>query len=83
MTNGPLPHVITNRSGDASADQSESRPRSVQSYIDQTPLWPDGTPTVSVPLTGMQWRIWVLATAGKFFEGLIVFMTGVALPLVV
>jgi MFS family permease len=31
----------------------------------------------------MQWRIWLLATAGKFFEGLIVFMTGVALPLIV
>ena len=57
--------------------------RSVQSYIDQTPFWPDGTPTVSVPMTSMQWRIWVLATAGKFFEGLVVFMTGVALPLMV
>jgi MFS family permease len=31
----------------------------------------------------MQWRIWALASAGKFFEGLVVFMTGVALPLVV
>jgi MFS family permease len=30
----------------------------------------------------MQWRIWTLATAGKFFEGLVVFMTGVALPLI-
>lgn len=34
-------------------------------------------------MTGMQWRIWLLATAGKFFEGLVVFMTGVALPLMV
>jgi MFS transporter, putative metabolite transport protein len=83
MTTGPLPHVTASRLGDPSADQSESPPRSVQSYIDQTPFWPDGTPTVSVPLTRMQWRIWVLATAGKFFEGLVVFMTGVALPLVV
>lgn len=57
--------------------------RSVQGYIDQTPFWPDGTPTVSVPMTRMQWRIWGLATAGKFFEGLVVFMTGVALPLMV
>jgi MFS family permease len=31
----------------------------------------------------MQWRIWTLASAGKFFEGLVVFMTGVALPLIV
>ncbi len=35
------------------------------------------------PMTRMQWRIWMLATAGKFFEGLVVFMTGVALPLIV
>ncbi|MBN2687294.1 MAG: MFS transporter, partial [Deltaproteobacteria bacterium] len=34
-------------------------------------------------MTAMQWRIWILATAGKFFEGLVVFMTGVALPLIV
>jgi MFS transporter, putative metabolite transport protein len=60
-----------------------TEPRSVQSYIDQTPYWPDGTPTVYVPLTVMQWRIWLLASAGKFFEGLVVFMTGVALPLIV
>jgi MFS family permease len=32
-------------------------------------------------MTGMQWRIWGLAAAGKFFEGFVVFMTGVALPL--
>ena len=58
-------------------------PRTVQSYIDQTPAWPDGTPTDFIPMTAMQWRIWVLASAGKFFEGLVVFMTGVALPLIV
>jgi len=58
-------------------------PRTVQGYIDQTPAWPDGTPTDFVPMTAMQWRIWVLASAGKFFEGLVVFMTGVALPLIV
>lgn len=60
-----------------------TEPQSVQAYIDQTPSWPDGTPTPSVPMTPMQWRIWVLATAGKFFEGKVVFMTGVALPLIV
>jgi putative MFS transporter len=58
-------------------------PRTVQSYIDQAPSWPDGTPTGFIPLTGMQWRIWLLASAGKFFEGLVVFTTGVALPLIV
>lgn len=58
-------------------------PRTVQSYIDQTPNWPDGTPTGFIPMTAMQWRIWLLASAGKFFEGLVVCMTGVALPLIV
>src|SRR3982751_748922 len=56
-------------------------PRTVQSYIDQTPAWPDGTPTDFVPMTAMQWRIWLLASAGKFFEGLVVFLFGVGLAL--
>jgi len=58
-------------------------PRTVQDYIDETPRWQDGTRSPSAPMTRMQWRIWALATAGKFFEGLVVFMTGVALPLIV
>ena len=58
-------------------------PRTVQEYIDETPVWQDGTPAPATPMTGMQWRIWTLASAGKFFEGLVVFMTGVALPLIV
>ena len=33
-------------------------------------------------MTSMQFRIWALAAAGKFFEGFVVFMTGVALPLI-
>ena len=45
-------------------------------------MWSDGTLLPSVPMTAMQWRIWRLAAAGKFFEGLVVFMTGVALPLI-
>jgi putative MFS transporter len=56
--------------------------RSVQSYIDETARWRDGTALIATPLTVMQWRIWYLAAAGKFFEGLIVFMTGVAMPLI-
>ncbi len=66
-----------------STSSSSASGRTVQEYIDETPLWPDGTPTPSAPMTKMQWRIWTLATAGKFFEGLVVFMTGVALPLIV
>ena len=56
--------------------------RSVQSYIDETPQWEDGTALTSTPMTSMQWLIWTLAAFGKFFEGLVVFMTGVALPLI-
>ncbi|HTT76773.1 MAG TPA: MFS transporter, partial [Candidatus Binataceae bacterium] len=45
--------------------------------------WSDGTRLKSPPMTAMQWSIWTLAAAGKFFEGFVVFMTGVALPLIV
>src|ERR1700761_7752540 len=56
--------------------------KTVQQYIDEIPVWADGTAVESMPMTGMQRRIWGLAIAGKFFEGLVVFMTGVALPLI-
>jgi MFS transporter, putative metabolite transport protein len=58
-----------------------ARRRSVQEHIDELPIWADGTALPSAPMTGMQWLIWSLAAAGKFFEGYVVFMTGVALPL--
>jgi MFS family permease len=57
--------------------------KTVQDYIDELPTWSDGTTLNTPPMTEMQWRIWALAAAGKFFEGFVVFMTGVALPLVV
>ena len=57
------------------------RVKTVQDWIDERPIWPDGTSVPSVPMTSMQWLIWGLAAAGKFFEGFVVFMTGVALPL--
>ena len=56
-------------------------PRTVQEYIDETPMWADSTVVRYSPMTNMQWLIWGLAAAGKFFEGMVVFMTGVALPL--
>ncbi|GAA4395866.1 MFS transporter [Tsukamurella soli] len=56
--------------------------KTVQQYIDERPNWPDGTALPSTPMTGMQFRIWALACAGKFFEGMVVFMTGVAVPLI-
>jgi MFS family permease len=58
------------------------RERSPQKYIDERPNWSDGTVVSMTPMTAMQWRIWWLAAAGKFFEGLVVFMTGVSLPLI-
>lgn len=63
-------------------DPTPATGRTVQEYIDERPMWPDGTRLPSVPMTKMQRRIWMLAAAGKFFEGFVVFMTGVALPLI-
>ncbi len=57
------------------------RAKTVQEHIDELPIWADGTGLRSTPMTVMQWLIWGLAAAGKFFEGFVVFMTGVALPL--
>jgi MFS family permease len=56
--------------------------KSIQAYIDERPIWADGTTVGMTPMTAMQWRILSLAAAGKFFEGFVVFMTGVALPLI-
>src|SRR5262245_59825098 len=55
--------------------------KTVQDYIDETPIWADATAVSYSPLTDMQWFMWWLAAAGKFFEGMVVFMTRVALPL--
>jgi putative MFS transporter len=56
--------------------------KTVQEYIDELPVWSDGTRLKSTPMTGMQWRIWTLAAFGKFFEGFVVFMGGVTMPLI-
>ncbi len=42
---------------------SESTSKTVQEYIDETPNWSDGTRVADAPMTPMQWRIWMLATA--------------------
>jgi putative MFS transporter len=62
--------------------QAQPNARTVQEYIDELPVWPDGTRLKSTPMTGMQWRIWSLAAFGKFFEGFVVFMGGVTMPLI-
>lgn len=56
--------------------------RTVQSYIEEIPAWESGGKFPGPPLSSMQWLVWCLATAGKFFEGFIVFIGGIALPLV-
>ena len=70
------------RSADPKTARGNAAPETVQQYIDEVPAWRDGTPAGASAMTGMQKRIWLLASAGKFFEGMIVFMVGVALPLV-
>ncbi|WP_255090489.1 MULTISPECIES: MFS transporter [unclassified Synechococcus] len=47
--------------------------KKLQDHIDETP---------PRPLSSTQWSIWGLAAAGKLFEGMVVFLTGVALPLI-
>jgi phosphate transport system substrate-binding protein len=47
--------------------------KSIQEYIDERPVWPDGTQISGAPVTNMQWLIWSLAAAGKFFEGYVVY----------
>lgn len=54
---------------------------SVQHYLDETPHWPGHIPAVTT-MTAMQRSIFMLASAGKLFGGIIVFMTGMALPLI-
>jgi len=56
--------------------------KTVQAYIEEVPAWDTGDPLDRPILSPTQWLVWSLATAGKFFEGLIVFMGGIALPLV-
>jgi MFS transporter, putative metabolite transport protein len=64
------------------APKAQSNAKTVQEYIDELPVWSDGTAVKSTPMTGMQWRIWALAAFGKFFEGFVVFMGGVTMPLI-
>jgi MFS family permease len=74
--------AVTKMAAGITGAADSSGGRSPQTYIDERPNWSDGTPVSATPMTAMQWRIWSLAAAGKFFEGLVVFMTGVALPLI-
>ena len=62
--------------------KAQASAKSVQEYIDEMPIWADGTSLKSKPMTSMQWLIWTLAAFGKFFEGFVVFMGGVSVPLI-
>lgn len=66
----------------AKVPKGKIQSHTIQQYIDETPLWADGTEVSTAAMTMMQWRIWLLAAAGKFFEGMVIFMSGVALPLI-
>jgi MFS transporter, putative metabolite transport protein len=79
---GPTMSTVAEADRPVEISQTSPTHKSVQQYIDELPAWSDGTHLKSSPMTGMQWRIWSLAAAGKFFEGYVVFMTGVALPLI-
>ena len=52
--------------------------RQVQGYIEEVPRWSSGDDLAGPPLSSMQWLVWLLASAGKFFEGFIVFIGGIA-----
>ncbi|WP_318494249.1 MFS transporter [Photobacterium leiognathi] len=56
--------------------------KTIQNYIDDTSIWKEGSNRFCLSMTKVQWRIWLLATFGKFFEGMIVFMMGLTLPLI-
>jgi hypothetical protein len=47
MTTAPVPPVA-----------AETSRRTAQDYIDETPVWRDGTPVAYSPMTRMQWFIW-------------------------
>src|SRR3981081_1489526 len=52
--------------------------KTVQDYIDETPVWADATPVHFSPITQMQWFIWGLAAAGQFFDGVGGLLSGCA-----
>ena len=55
-------------------------PRTVQEYIDETPMWADSTDVRYSPMTNMQWLIWGARRGRQVFEGMVVFTTGAAAP---
>src|ERR1700743_895214 len=60
----------------------QAEAKTVQEYIDELPVWSDGTSLKSTPMTGMQWRIWALAASGQFLRGFVVLLGGGAAALI-
>ena len=61
---------------------NKHHPKTAQEYIDEKPTWSSGECLARSNISSMQWMIWWLAGAGKFFEGMLVFMSGLTLPLI-
>ena len=45
------------------APETSEAAKSIQAYIDERPIWSDGTAIGMTPMTTMQWRILGLAAA--------------------
>lgn len=55
--------------------------KTIQEHIDEQPIWADGTLAPPAPLTTMQRYVWCLVAFGKLLEGSVIFMAGIAMPL--
>ena len=54
----------------------------VSHFIEQNINWDDSTPFSRKPLSFHQWLLWVVSSFGKLLLGAIVFITGIAFPLI-
>ncbi|MFI3256242.1 MAG: MFS transporter, partial [Psittacicella sp.] len=65
-----------------SSDSLRPEKTTVQGYLDEIPIWPDGTKPKYTPMTSTQWYIWAVSLFGKLFEGMLIFIMGITLPLI-
>jgi hypothetical protein len=61
-------HIAMNIVSTSATSGQGTHERSVQTYIDETPVWADGTTVQSTPLTAMQWRIWTPPLRANFLK---------------
>lgn len=62
--------------------EQEKRKTTVQYYLDEIPRWKDGSKTQYVPMTSTQWYIWIVSVFGKLFEGMLIFIMGITIPII-